>query len=277
MEFNHLDPIGDPEEEPRRRFPAHKFRRGVYILPSAFTVANLLCGYYAVLATLEGGVSDLDNASRAIGIAILFDAFDGRIARAMGTTSAFGREFDSLADVISFGIAPAFLAYAWGVHVLALAGSPESIHLKQLGWLIGFFFLGCCAWRLARFNIQGMAPGGNRFFVGMPTPAAAGMIAATVHFFQYPIQDIRLSILWLILVACLGALMSSTWRHYSFKDIQWTKRRPSLAVVLLALLVGAVWFFSRQTLFAIAVAYTLHGVIYQVVRFARRRVASRPA
>ncbi|HUO36265.1 MAG TPA: CDP-diacylglycerol--serine O-phosphatidyltransferase [Candidatus Acidoferrum sp.] len=277
MEFNHLDPIGDPEDESRRRFRNHKLRRGVYILPSAFTVANLLCGYYAVLATLEGNVTDLDNASRAIGLAILFDSFDGRIARAMGTTSSFGREFDSLADVISFGIAPAFLAYAWGVRANVSGTFLENVHLVQLGWLVGFFFLVCCAWRLARFNIQGMAPGGNRFFVGMPTPAAAGMIAATVHFFQNPIQDVRLSILWLLVVASLGGLMSSTWRHYSFKDIQWTKRRPSLAVVLLGGLLAAIWFFSRQTLFAIAVAYTVHGVIYQVIRFARRRVASRPA
>jgi CDP-diacylglycerol---serine O-phosphatidyltransferase len=275
MEFNHLDPIGDPEDEPRRRFPAHKLRRGVYILPSAFTVANLLCGYYAVLATLEGTSLDFDKASAAIGFAILFDSFDGRIARMMGTTSAFGREFDSLADVVSFGIAPAFLAYSWGVRLAAR--SLDNVHLIQLGWVVGFFFLVCCAWRLARFNIQGMAPGGSRFFAGMPTPAAAGMIAATVHFFQAPIQDFRLSLLWLLLIACLGALMSSTWRHYSFKDIQWTKRRPSLAVVLLGGLLGAVIFFSRPTLFAIAIAYTLHGVIYQVVRFARRRVASRPA
>ncbi|HTV60282.1 MAG TPA: phosphatidylcholine/phosphatidylserine synthase [Verrucomicrobiae bacterium] len=278
MEFNHIDPIGDSEEQPRGRFRNNpRLRRGVYILPSAFTVANILCGYYAVLATLDGSVVNLDNASRAIGLAILFDSFDGRVARAMGTTSAFGREFDSLADVISFGMAPAFLAYAWGVHTLTLGGSFDNLHLVPLGWTVGFFFLVCCAWRLARFNIQGMAPGGSRYFAGMPTPAAAGMIAATVHFFQYPIQDARLSLLWLALVACLGGLMSSTWRHYSFKDIEWTKRRPSLTVVLLALLVGAVWFFSRQTLFAIAIAYTLHGVGIQIFRFARRRIASRPA
>ncbi|HUC42123.1 MAG TPA: CDP-diacylglycerol--serine O-phosphatidyltransferase [Candidatus Micrarchaeaceae archaeon] len=279
MEFNHLDPIGDVEEEPRRpRFSNPKLRRGVYLLPSAFTIANMLCGYYAVLATLDGGVANLDNASRAIGFAILFDSVDGRIARLMGTTSSFGREFDSLADVISFGIAPAFLAYAWGVHALVASSFAfNNVHLVPLGWVSGFFFLVCCAWRLARFNIQGMAPGGNRFFVGMPTPAAAGMIAATVHLFQTPIQDPRLSILWLVLVICLGGLMSSTWRHYSFKDIEWTKRRPSLAVVLLGGLIAAIWFFSRQTLFAIAVTYTLHGVIFQVVRFARRRVASRPA
>jgi CDP-diacylglycerol--serine O-phosphatidyltransferase len=160
---------------------------------------------------------------------------------------------------------------------MAAVGAPEGLHLIQLGWLVGFFYLGCCAWRLARFNIQGMAPGGSRFFAGMPTPAAAGMIAATVHFFQNPISDARLSVLWLTLLVMLGVLMSSTVRHYSFKDIQWTRRWPSLSVVLLALLVGAIWFFSRPTLLAMATAYLVHGIVLQVVRSARHRLASRHA
>jgi CDP-diacylglycerol--serine O-phosphatidyltransferase len=151
------------------------------------------------------------------------------------------------------------------------------LHLVQLGWFVGFFFLACCAWRLARFNIQGMAPGSSRFFVGMPCPAAAGMIAAVVHFAVYPISDVKLSILWLAMVVALGALMSSTFRYYSFKDIQWTKRQPSLAVVLIALLIGAMVLVSRPTLLAIAGAYTLHGVVLQVVRTVRHRLASRPA
>jgi CDP-diacylglycerol---serine O-phosphatidyltransferase len=276
MEFNDIDPIGQAEP-PLRRFRNQRLRRGVYILPSAFTVANLLCGYYAILATLEGSVSDLDNAARAIGIAIVFDSLDGRVARAMGTNSEFGKQFDSLADVVSFGMAPAFLAYAWGIHTLAAASAPEGLPLIQLGWLVGFIYLGCCAWRLARFNIQGMAQGGSRFFAGMPCPAAAGMIAATVHFFRTPVSDPRLSVLWLVLLIVLGALMSSTVRHYSFKDIQWTRRWPSLSVVLLALSVGAIWFFSRPTLMIIASAYLAHGIVLQVVRFARRRVASRHA
>jgi CDP-diacylglycerol---serine O-phosphatidyltransferase len=276
MEFNGVDPIGT-EEPPRRGFRNHRLRRGIYILPSVFTVANMLCGYYAVLATLEGQVSDMDNAARAIGFAIFFDSIDGWVARAMGTNSEFGKQFDSLADVISFGIAPAFLAYAWGVRTLAAANAPESLHLTQLGWLIGFFFVVCCAWRLARFNIQGMAPGGNRFFVGMPTPAAAGMIAAAVHAFGAPIQDARISVLWLLLVIVLGVLMSSTVRHYSFKDIPWTRRQPSLGIVLVALLVAAVLIFSRITLILIASVYTLHGVTMQLVRFVRHRTASKPA
>lgn len=274
MEFNVIDPIG--EEEPQHSPRNHRRRRGVYLLPSACTVANLLCGYYAILAVLEGGVSDLDHASWAIGIAIILDSLDGRIARAMGTNSEFGKQFDSLADIISFGIAPAFLAYVWGVRTTA-AAMPGAQHLIQLGWLVGFFYLGCCAWRLARFNIHGMASGGNRFFAGMPTPAAAGMIAAMVHFFQTPISDARVSVLWLLLVVALGVLMSSTLRHYSFKDIPWTRRQPSLAVVVLALSVGAIVYFSRITLLVIASAYFLHGIVLYVARSFRHRTVSRHA
>jgi CDP-diacylglycerol--serine O-phosphatidyltransferase len=276
MEFNGIDPIGQADE-PRRGFRNHRLRRGIYILPSALTVANILCGYYAVLATLEGGIFDFDRAACAIGFAYFFDSLDGRIARVMGTESAFGREFDSLADVISFGIAPAILAYAWGIRSMAAANAPESLHLTQLGWFIGFFFLGCCAWRLARFNIQGMAPGGNRFFVGLPTPAAAGMLAAVVHAFPNPIQDVRVSLLWLLLVLVLGVLMSSTVRYYSFKDVQWTKRRPSLAIIVLFLLIGGIVLFSRPTLLIITSAYVTHGVVMQLVRFLRHRTASKPA
>jgi CDP-diacylglycerol---serine O-phosphatidyltransferase len=277
MEFNGIDPIGH-EEGARRPFRNHRLRRGVYILPSAFTVANMLCGYYAILATLDGKITDFDNAAMAIGLAWLFDSLDGRIARAMKTESEFGKEFDSLADIVSFGVAPAFLAYAWGIRAAAAANAPEALHLTQLGWLIGFVFVACCAWRLARFNIHGMAPGGNRYFAGMPTPAAAGMIAATVHFAHgHPLEDVRVSFLWLALVVGLGVLMSSTIRYFSFKDLPLTRRQPSLAVVLLALLVGAVVYFSHQTLLLVTAVYTAHGPVMQLVRTVRHRLASRTA
>jgi len=277
MEFNSIDPIG-PQEERRRPLSNGRLRRGIYILPSAFTVANLLCGYYAVLATLDGRFADFDNAAIAIGIAYVFDAADGRIARSMGTESAFGREFDSLADEVSFGIAPALLAYAWGVRALAAANASESLHLTQLGWLMGFIFVACCAWRLARFNIQGMAPGGSRYFAGMPTPAAAGMVAATVHLREgLPISDVRWSVLWLVLLVVLGVLMSSSLRFYSFKDVQWTRRQPSLAIILLALLVGAAVKFSGPTLFILTAGYAIHGPVMQLIRFVRHRTASRTA
>jgi CDP-diacylglycerol--serine O-phosphatidyltransferase len=275
MELNEMV-VTAPEEDRRAPNRSRKLRRGIYILPSAFTVANMLCGYYAILATLDGRFLDFDRAACAIGFAYLFDSMDGRVARMMGTESAFGREFDSLADVVSFGIAPAFLMYAWAIRGITAGIAPEWLHLKELGWLIGFAFAVCCAWRLARFNIQGMAPGGNRYFVGMPTPAAAGMLAAIVHFFKgEPVESVTFSLLLLGLMVVLGALMSSTIRFFSFKDIPLTKRQPSLSVIALALLVGAVVYFSRQTLLIITAAYTIHGPILQLIRTARLK--ARPA
>jgi CDP-diacylglycerol---serine O-phosphatidyltransferase len=277
MELNGVNSIEhEQEEEFPRTIRNSRLRRGVYILPSAFTVANMLCGYYAILATLDGKISDFENAALAIGFAYVFDSVDGRIARMMGTESAFGREFDSLADIVSFGLAPALLAYAWGIRTLGAANAFEWLHLTQLGWLIGFIFVASCAWRLARFNIQGMAPGGNKYFVGMPTPAAAGMLAATVYYFHgNPISDIRVSILWLALIVVLSVLMSSSLRFFSFKDIPLTRKQPSLAVILLALLVASVSIFSHQMLFIITACYTLHAPILQIFRHFRLR--SRPA
>jgi CDP-diacylglycerol--serine O-phosphatidyltransferase len=236
----------------------------------------MLCGYYAILATLEGRIQDFEHAAAAIGLAYVFDSMDGRIARWMGTESDFGREFDSLADIVSFGLAPASLAYAWGIRALAAPNAPEALHLTQLGWLVGFIFVASCAWRLARFNIQGMAPGGNKYFVGMPTPAAAGMLAATVYYFHgVPIQDIRVSLLWLALMVALSVLMSSTLRFFSFKDIPWTRKQPSLAVIFLGVLLASLVYFSHIMLFIITACYTLHGPIMQVFRHFRLR--SRPA
>ena len=265
--------------EPRavpRRFRNHRLRRGIYLLPSFFTVANLLCGYYAVLATFHGGAAGMDNAAKAIGLAILFDALDGRIARATGTNSEFGREFDSLADVVSFGIAPACLAFAWGVRGDLQTDLTIVHHIYQLGWVISFTFVICCAWRLARFNVHGMA-GGMRYFVGLPTPPAAGMIAAIVHAMRNPISDWRLSLLWLVLVLGLGFLMTSTIRYYGFKDVQWQKRQRSLILILIGILLGAVVFYSQPTLLLIASAYVLSGLTLQIARSLRRRPPSHPA
>src|SRR5215470_12432313 len=161
-----------------------RLRRGIFLIPSMFTVANLLCGYYASIASLVGGPEDFDHAAKAIGIAILFDSMDGRIARMTGTNTEFGVQFDSLADVVSFGIAPAVLAFAWGVRGVANLPPEAFRQLGRFGWLCCLAFLICCAWRLARFNVQGMAPGGSKYFIGMPTPASAGVIAAIVHAFH---------------------------------------------------------------------------------------------
>ena len=266
---------------PIRRIRNPKLRRGIFLLPSLFTVGNLVCGYYASVATLVGTVQQtdpFDHASKAIGLAILFDSLDGRVARLTGTNTEFGVQFDSLADVVSFGIAPAMLAYSWGVRNLpGLDSTPGIQQIGHFGWWFCLAFVVCCAWRLARFNVQGMAPGGSKYFVGMPTPAAAGMIAATIHAFKAPIQDRWWSLGWIFLVLVLAALMTSTIRFYSFKDLPWTRKQPSLAIVFFALLGAAIWRWSEEVLFLIAGGYTAIGVTLHVVRLLRHRLVSRTA
>jgi CDP-diacylglycerol---serine O-phosphatidyltransferase len=267
-----------------RRFRNLKRRRGIFLLPAIMTSANLLCGYYAVVAALIGSPGDLDRAAKAIGLAILFDSLDGRIARMTGTNTEFGVQFDSLADVVSFGIAPAILAYAWGFRgVTSMTG--EALHqLGEFAWVCCLAFLICCAWRLARFNVQGMAPGSSKYFVGMPTPAAAGVIASIVHAFHSggpmpigPLQNGWWAAAWFLLPAALGALMTSTIRYYSFKDIPWTRKQPSLAIVLLCLLVAVVWRYSEYALMTMACTYTIVGLILHLIRFFRHRLVSRTA
>jgi CDP-diacylglycerol--serine O-phosphatidyltransferase len=264
-----------------RRIRNPKLRRGIFLLPSLFTVGNLLCGYYASVATLTGTVQQtdpFDHAAKAIGLAILFDSLDGRVARLTGTNTEFGVQFDSLADVVSFGIAPSLLAYSWGVrHLPGLESIPLDIEIAHVGWWFCLAFVVCCAWRLARFNVQGMAPGGSKYFVGLPTPAAAGMIAAAVHAFKAPVQDWRWSIAWIFLTLALAALMTSRIRFYSFKDLPWTRKQPSLAIVFLALLGAAIWRWSEEVLLLTAGIYCAAGVTLHAVRLFRQRLVSRTA
>jgi CDP-diacylglycerol--serine O-phosphatidyltransferase len=272
----------DPEQHEipfqERRFKSTKLRRrGIFLIPSLFTTANLLCGYYAVVASLLGGRDNFDHAAKAIGFAILFDSLDGRLARLLGANTDFGVQFDSLADVVSFGIAPAVLAYAWGLRGMPGDGSVAFQQMGEFGWVCCLGFLICCAWRLARFNVQGMAPGGSKYFVGMPTPAAAGVIAALVHGFKEPLHDSRWSVAWFVLAAVLGALMTSTIRYYSFKDFPLTRKQPSLAIVLLCLMVAVIWRYSEYALVILAGTYAVVGVTLHLVRFVRHRLVSRIA
>src|SRR6516162_5555872 len=243
---------------PKRRKedrPPKRLRRGMYILPSLFTTANIALGYYAILQVTHGTPQDpshFDNAAKAIGFAVLFDGLDGRIARMTHTSSDFGRELDSLADVITFGVAPALLGWMRGFRQLpAFLGSSElSGKLIQLGAVASFFFVIAGASRLARFNItsnpQPSNPGrpGKKYIVGMPIPAAAGVIAAVVHFeYGDPVESPYTALAWLALVTTVGYLMVSTWRFYSFKDIDFRSRHPFRLIVLLAVLFYGIWLF----------------------------------
>jgi CDP-diacylglycerol--serine O-phosphatidyltransferase len=265
--------LNNNSEVPRRE-RNHRLRRGVHLIPGFFTTLNLSLGCYALHAVLVGTVSNLDKAATAIGFAILFDSLDGRIARAFGTTSEFGKQYDSLADVVSFGVAPAFLAYEWGVRRVMPATDAAAGHVHNLGLLICFAYVVCCAWRLARFNIQGMAPGSSsRYFVGMPAPGAAGMIAATVHCLKFPNEGWRGGLVWIGLVGALALLMSSTVRYYSFKDIGWRRRHPSVVVVVIALIVWSVVYYSEEVLLIIASSYALSGLALELVRGVRHRMS----
>lgn len=258
----------------------------MYILPSLFTTANIAAGYYAILQVLHGTTADFshfDNAAKAIGFAVLFDGLDGRIARMTRTSSDFGRELDSLADVITFGVAPGLLAWAWGFRnlpaLLTMLSSAELIDkLVQFGAIASFLFLMAGASRLARFNIsvnpQPSNPGrpGKKYFVGMPIPAGAGIIAAMVHFSGGEVISTWWTALtWLLLIVAVSYLMVSTWRFYSFKDIDLRTRQPFRLVILFGLLFAAIWFFSQKVLFVIALTYMFSGVFWRLQWVFRRK------
>jgi CDP-diacylglycerol--serine O-phosphatidyltransferase len=265
-------------------------RRGAYLLPSLFTTFNIGLGYYALHQTFMANLTDpslYDNAAKAIGFAILFDGVDGRIARLMGTASDFGREFDSLADVITFGVAPALLAWMWGFSKLAqvnvISGHDLYSRIAQFGALASFVFLIAGASRLARFNIQTNPqpsnPGrpGRKYFVGMPIPAGAGVIAATIHFTEgYSLESWWMAIIWAALICTVSFLMVSTWRFYSFKDLDLRRRHPFWRVVFIGVIIAAIWFFSQYVLFFLALAYMLSGVLARLL-FNLRRHSSPPS
>jgi CDP-diacylglycerol--serine O-phosphatidyltransferase len=257
-------------------------RRGLYILPSLFTSGNIAAGYYAITQSLQGSVQEprhFDYAALAIGFAIPFDAIDGRIARMTKTTSEFGKELDSLADVITFGVAPSLLAYTWGFQTLPAAMDPAlRQRIVQWGAFVCFLFLLCGAGRLARFNIS-VAPvpsnpgrPGRKYFVGMPIPAAAGVIAAVVHFFLgTPVPNWRVAIMWMLLVLLIGLLMVSTWRFWSGKEIDLSDRHPFQRIVLMGLAIYATVAFSQYVLLALAAVYTFSGIFARAAYSWQRR------
>ncbi len=228
--------------------------RSIFVLPSLFTVGNIFCGYYAILATMN---SNFNQASYAIGIAILLDMLDGRIARLTNSSTAFGLQLDSLADVISFGIAPSVLALVWGL----------SAADHRLAWTAAFTFTICGAMRLARFNVQA---GNLKHFVGLPIPAGGGAIAAIVHFLGSPIATPLGSNLMAAGVFFLAFLMVSTIRYSSLKNLTLGKK-SHLTILIIALLVALIVYFSKPTLLAIALAYSFSGPIARICSFLRRK------
>lgn len=241
-----------------------KVRRGMYLLPSLITVGNLFCGYACVMYAMRG---DLVTAAPFIGFAVVLDLLDGRIARMTGTTSAFGVEFDSLADVISFGLAPAVLAYAWGLS-----------ELGRWGWAAGFLYVTAAAIRLARFNIQTATQTDKRYFIGMPSPAAAGVPAATIFFYPWPLVGKFQAMAAIAVIVIPAILMVSTIRFRSFKTINlgWD-RAPTLKLMGFAALIVFIATEPRWALVIIAYTYLVSGFIGLALAYLRPRRPSPPA
>jgi len=273
------------------RSPDRRPRRAAYALPTLFTAGNVFLGYVAILWSFQGAMMAATRdmaaaagqfriAAIAVVAAVFLDGLDGRIARMTNTTSDFGREMDSLADVVSFGIAPAVLAYAWGVQFVdtSLAQAVRG-QIYRAGYFIAFLFLLCGALRLARFNIQTNPmpknPGrpDRKYFVGLPIPAAAGLVAAVVYAADgAPVAWWPLSVAWLGLLALLGFLMVSTWRYYSFKGINLSKPYTPLILLLIAVFLYSVWYYGRIVLPALTVAYVASGILIRIGGVLRRKL-----
>jgi CDP-diacylglycerol--serine O-phosphatidyltransferase len=280
-----------PEEgRPNRRRP----RRAAYVLPTLFTSGNIFLGFLAIIQSFQGAVQvaggqvgtnpHFEIAAKAIGFAVFFDGLDGRIARMTNTVSDFGRELDSLADVITFGIAPAVLAFVWGVQFVESPFPGQfGSHIQRFGYFVSFLYLLCGAARLARFNIQTHPvlknPGrpDRKYFAGMPIPAAAGFVAAIVFFFDsMPLQNFYLSAIWLGVLAGVSLLMVSTWRYPSVKQVSVTKPRSPLVVLVFGLFIYLIWNWAQIVLLIMAVGYVSSGILIRIGGILRRRLRRPP-
>jgi len=217
-----------------------RLRRGIYLLPTVFTVGNLFCGFYSLVLTFRG---EIERASILIVVAAILDGLDGRIARLTGTTSPFGNEFDSLADIVSFGVAPAMLAYHWSL-----------LPLGRVGWLVAFLFVVCAAMRLARFNIQ-TAAADRRCFAGLPSPSAGGSIACLSFAFPHTPAERWVPVAVALLVTTLGLLMVSRFRYPSFKSLELRSRRSYLYVLPLAATLVGIAVAPATALLTVAALY----------------------
>ncbi len=274
--------MGDEEIKP----PHRGIKKGLYVIPTLFTAANVAMGYLAILSSIRGfqvaatdpelAASYFNSAGLAIGLAILFDTVDGRIARATRTATEIGVQFDSLADVLTFGIAPTALVYAWAIGPTF----AENTFGHNLGVFLLFSYLMCGAFRLARFNLQATRPHvliegavkvDKKAFVGLPIPPAGGLLAALVHFAPAPLSAYGASssqyytYALMGLVAVLSVLMVSTIRYTSMKSAG--KGRQGFFLVLsIAAMAMFVWFYSKYALLAIAAIYVSHGIIWWMIR-----------
>lgn len=249
----------------RQRMPAEKLRKGVYLIPSLFTAGNLMCGFFSIIATFRG---EYVNAALLILLANVFDGVDGYVARLTRTTSQFGVEFDSLADVVAFGVAPAILVYFWAL-----------VPWDNWGWLAAATYVVCGAARLSRFNVQAQGPAKN-YFVGLPIPAAAQMITSSVILYYYlgfegaPMRHLT----FLLVIYGLAILMVSNIPYFSLKNNDMRKRHPEWMFLSGVILITLIIAQRHVMFFTIVLLYTLSGpFLWCLTKFKHRRELRREA
>jgi CDP-diacylglycerol--serine O-phosphatidyltransferase len=242
---------------------AFRRRRGVYLLPNLFTTAGLFAGFYAIVAALAG---HYEMAAVATFAAMVMDNLDGRIARLTHTQSAFGVQYDSLADMVSFGIGPALIMYIWSL-----------ASLGKLGWLAAFIYTAGAALRLARFNTQvGIAD--KRYFQGLASPAAAALVTSLVWLStEYGFQGEQMRVPALILTVLTGLLMVSNVRYHSFKNLDFKGRVPFVTGFLVVLVFVLIAIDPPQVLFALFMIYAVSGPVLTLIHLRRRRAQRRAA
>jgi CDP-diacylglycerol--serine O-phosphatidyltransferase len=233
--------------------PRRGVRRGIYVLPALFTVGNIFCGYLSIDFAVKG---DFLRASVLVFVAAALDFLDGRVARMTHTTSAFGEQLDSIADVISFGMAPAFLVFRWGL-----------VEFDRLGLAVSFRFLVCGACRLARFNVQ-VHVVDKRYFVGLPIPAAAGTLCGLILLFPEPPSARELRSIFLFVTILLSFLMVSTFKYRSFKDVDLKSRRSAILVPLVGLVLAGILWQPQWSFGILLVTYALSAPVAKLLSYA---------
>lgn len=247
---------GRRETRGLRRLSRERLRRGLFVLPTLFTVGNLFCGYLSIWGSIRG---TFETAAYLIIVAAVLDALDGRIARLTNSASEFGEEYDSLADLVSFGVAPAVLAYSWGLS-----------DFSRLGWLVSFLFVVCGSMRLARFNIQTHIVD-KKYFIGLPIPAAAATVSALVLATPEPLVDRVWMAGFLGLTFILSYLMISTIRYRSFKDLDLKRRRPAWILPAIAVVFAVIAFRPTLSLLALTLVFSASGPVARLFGLFRRK------
>jgi CDP-diacylglycerol--serine O-phosphatidyltransferase len=252
-------PIDEHEEEGHDAEGRKVRHRGIYLLPNLFTTANLFAGFYAIINAMNG---NFYVAAAAVFVAMVLDSLDGRVARLTNTQSAFGAEYDSLSDMVAFGVAPALLAFEWAL------GS-----MGKVGWMVAFIYVAGAALRLARFNTQ-VGTADKRFFIGLASPAAAGVVAGTVWAFSdFGIKGSNMAFAVAMLVAAAGMLMVSNIKYHSFKDLDLKGRVPFVAILAVVLVFAVVFSDPPRILLIIFLAYAASGPVQYLLQLRRRKPA----